>query len=491
MIMGLAPFDGETTSDVIASILHNDFPPLLNNTAEVPTGLQSVVQQALRKDREKRYQTSGELLADLKSIKRHLEFAAELAHIKQLTSNGSQALITEETAAIDTVNPRPHTTLSPGYVVNAAKRHKISVALVLATICAVATVALLFYSGQKRLPGLTEKDTLLLADFVNTTGDTVFDGTLKQALAVQLEQSPFLNIYSDERVRDALRRMERSPDERITKELAREVCERHGLKAMVTGSISSLGSHYVIGLEAVNARSGDIIARVQTEAEGKEQVLRKLGEAVSNFREKLGDSLFTIKKFNVPVEGATTSSLEAFKAFSMGMEHRKAGQSEKSIAFLERALELDSNFALAYLDLSISYGETGRLTLANEFAKKAFDLRERVSERERFYITAHYFNRVTGELDKLIDVAELWKQIYPLDAAPYNLLALGYAYTGQYEKIVEVTGEAIRSLPAFPGLYSRQGYALIRLHRFDDAEAVFKQALEQKMDQHTYSRRTF
>jgi tetratricopeptide (TPR) repeat protein len=242
-----------------------------------------------------------------------------------------------------------------------------------------ALAAFLYFRGAT---SLTERDTVLITDFVNTTGDTVFDGALKQALAVQLEQSPFLNIFSEERIRQTLRYMERSPDERITPQIAREICQRQGIKAMITGSISSLGRHYVIGLEAVNAQTGDVITRQQVEAEKKEQVLRMLGQTASKFREKLGESLPSIQKFDAPIEQATTSSLEALKSYSLGHEQHNKGDDLEAIPLLRSAVELDPDFALAYAELSLAYRNTAQLGPAAEYAKKAFELRDRVSERE-------------------------------------------------------------------------------------------------------------
>jgi hypothetical protein len=275
---------------------------------------------------------------------------------------------------------------SAEYIVSEIRRHKKG-AGVMAAVFVVAVVAAVFLYYSRKTPALTEKDTVLLADFVNTTGEPVFDGTLKQALTVQLGQSPFLNIYPDERVHEALRFMGRSPDERVTKDVAREICERQGLKAMLVGSISSLGSHYVITLEALNAHTGDAIAREQEEAESKEKVLSALGQAASHFREKLGESLGSIKKYDVPVEQATTSSLEALKAFTMGTEQLHSGRPDQAVSFYKRAIELDPNFAMAYARLAVYYGNTTQLDLAQQNAQKAYDLRDRISERERFYVT--------------------------------------------------------------------------------------------------------
>jgi tetratricopeptide (TPR) repeat protein len=245
-----------------------------------------------------------------------------------------------------------------------------------------------------------EKDSILLADFVHTTGDAVFDGTLKQALAVQLEQSPYLNVTPESRIREALRFMGCSPDERVTKEVAREVCLREGVKAMLAGSIASLGSHYVIDLNAVNAQTGDSLAAAQVEAESKEQVLKSLDQAASNLRNKLGESLGSVQKFATPLEQATTSSLEALKAFSLGQAAHLKLDDPGAVPHLKRAIELDPNFAMAYAILGTAYNNLTQGTLSRETLKKAFDLKDRASERERFYIVAHYYDEAAGEIDK-------------------------------------------------------------------------------------------
>jgi tetratricopeptide (TPR) repeat protein len=287
----------------------------------------------------------------------------------------------------------------------------------------------------------------LLTDFSNTTGESVFEGTLKQALAVQLGQSPFLNIFSEDRVREALRFMGRSPDERLTRDVGRELCQRQGLKAMLAGSIASMGNHYVITLEAVDAQTGDAIAREQVEAESKEQVLRALGEAATKLREQLGESLPSIQKFGAPIEQATTSSLEAFKAYSLGVEQHLKGKYLEAIPLYKRATELDPNFALAYARLAAVYFNSRQWGLAPEASQKAYDLRDRVSERERLFIAANYYDQVTREVEKKIETLELWKRTYPRDFVPHNNLALQYNNLGQYEKAVEEAREAIALNP--------------------------------------------
>src|SRR6185369_4830996 len=264
------------------------------------------------------------------------------------------------------------------------KQHRTAVMMIALALLLIGA-AVTFLATRKRAT-LTDKDTILLADFMNITGDPVFDGTLKQALTVQLGQSPFLDIFPDERVREGLRFMGRSPDERVTREVAREICQRQGLKALLVSSIARLGNDYVITLEAINAKTGDAFATEQAQAENKERVLSALGEAAMKLREKLGESLQSIQKFDAPIEQGTTSSLDALKAFSLGVEQQLKGKYLEAIPFLKRATELDPGFALAYARMSSMYYNSRQYELAAAASQKAFDLRDRVSERERLYI---------------------------------------------------------------------------------------------------------
>jgi tetratricopeptide (TPR) repeat protein len=490
MVAGRRPFEGATASDVIATILQREPHSLLLYRSDVPAELERIVEKALTKEREERYQLAKELGVDLKRLKQRLEVEAELERSAAPAAEGARESAragggvpasTEETrtaAAPQTAEASAaRATAGAEHVVGGIKRR--GVGLALAVLLLAAAAGLFFYIHRTR--ALTEKDTILLADFVNTTGDAVFDGTLKQALAVQLGQSPFLNIFSEERVREALRYMGRSPDERVTRDVAREICERQGIKAFLVGTISSLGSHYVITLEALNAQTGDAIAREQAEAESKEQVLRALGGATSRLREKLGESLSSIQKFDAPIEQATTSSLEALKDFSLGDEQRVKGHELNAVPFYKHAVELDPNFALAYARLSVAYSNAGQPELADEYAQKAFELRDRVSEREKLYISQHYYNFVTGEVDKMIEVLELYQQTYPRDNVPPNNLGVAYNKTGQYEKAVEEAREAIRLNPNIPNGYLLEGVAFMGLNRFDEAKAIFEQGA-QKFD---------
>ena len=477
MIAGRTPFEGETATDIIVAITQKEAPPLARFAPNVPAELEWIVTKALRKDRDERYQTAKELLTDLRRLKQRLEFEAELERSTTPDSITRSASSGQRSATVpDRVLPTrtvTHTS-SAEYLVGEIKRHKVGASLIGALFVLTVGAFVFFYFGHAQAL-MTDKDTVLLADFVNTTGEPVFDGTLKQALAVQLGQSPFLNIYPEDRVRETLRFMGRSPDERVTKDIGREICERQGIKAMLAGSISSLGSHYVITLDAVNAHTGDPIAREQIEAESKEKVLSSLGTAASNLRQKLGESLSSIKKFEVPVEQATTSSLEALKAFAMGNEERSKGKPRESLAFYKRAVELDPNFAMAYARIAVFYGNQGQVEAAKEYVQKAFDLRDRVSERERLYISEKYYNYSTGEIDKAIEVLQTWTRLYPNDFIPHNNLALNYMFFGRYQEALKEALEAVRLSPNNASARENLIGSFIGLGRFDEAEQANKE----------------
>jgi DNA-binding winged helix-turn-helix (wHTH) protein/tetratricopeptide (TPR) repeat protein len=373
-------------------------------------------------------------------------------------------------------------TFSERHILDQVRRHKRSAVAILGVLTLCVAVALFWYFNHPRVTPLTERDTILIADFVNTTGDEGLDGTLKEALAIQLEQSPFLNIVSDERVRETLRLMEHSPDERMTKDLAREICQRQGLKAYLTGAISSLGSHYVITLEAVNAQTGDTLAPQQVEAESKELVLSALGRAATKVREKLGESLASIQKYDAAIEQATTSSLEALKAYSLGKEQHGKGNFSEAILLLKRATELDPNFALAYAQLAQSYTNSQQRQLASEAAQKAFELRDRTSELEKLRIDSVYYLLVTGEYEKAIEALDLMKRTYPRDFAGHNDLAHRLNLVGRYEQAIEEAREAIRLNPNTYNGYYHLATAFRSLNRFDEAKEVYEQALAQKLD---------
>ena len=489
MVSGRMPFEGPTTSDVIGLILHKEPLPLARYGPEIPAELDRIVTKALEKDREERYQVVKDLALDLKKLKRHMEFELDLERTiapeersgasHAISSSGSSSETAKVSIAQTNSPAVVHTTSSAEYIVSQIKTHKKASALIAAAVVIAVTAATLFYF--KPASALTDKDTILLADFVNTTADTVFDGTLKQGLAVQLAQSPFLNVFPDARVRQTLRLMGRSADDRVTKEAAREICQRQGLKAFLAGSITNLGTSYVITLEAINGQSGEEIAREQVEAESKEQVLKALTQAASKLRQKLGESLSSIQKFDAPLE-LTTSSLEALKAYSLGFEQSSRGRFLESIPFSKRAIELDPNFAYAYASLAVQYANTNQPKLAAEYTEKAFALRDRVSELEKLRISAFYHSFVTGEVDKEIEVLETYKATYPRDARAPNNLSDIYFRTGQFEKSAAEAREAVRLNPNSVVGYANLGQAFISLSRFADSKEVVDQALHQNLD---------
>ena len=286
---------------------------------------------------------------------------------------------------------------------------------------------------------LTDKDTVVLTDFSNSTGDAVFDDTLKTAMSVALNQSPFLNVLSDRKVTDTLQQMTRPGGTKLTPELAREVCQRTGSKAYIAGSIGSLGSEYVVGLKAVNCQTGDLLAQEQVTAASKEKVLDVLGAAVSKLRRELGESLATVQRFDAPLEQATTSSLDALKAYTLGQKADREKGPGAAVPFNQRAIQLDPNFAMGYLALGGEYFSLAEMGRASEYFTKAFQLRGRASEREKVAIAANYYLNVTGELDKAAQAYEEEIESYPQKSRAYLNLGVVYAELGQHEKSAELT----------------------------------------------------
>ena len=477
-------FKGQDSIDTLNRIIREQPAAITDFLPDAPNHLQRIVKLCLAKDPDDRYQTIKDVAIELRELRRELEGVG--IHTtpgpppSEVTIGGDAETKAAGAETATGASSLP-THLNAEYIVGQIKRHKTSVAVIaLAAVLVVATM--IFISAFRRRTTLTDKDTVLLADFTNPTGDAVFDGTLKQALAVQLGQSPFVNIFSEDRVRGVLRMMGRSPDDRVTREVAREVCQRQGLKALLVGSIASLGNHYVITLEAINAQTGDTIANEQVEAENKEHVLRSLGEVAIKLREELGESLQSIQKFDAPIEQATTSSLEALKAFSLGVEQQLKGKFLEAIPFFKRATEIDPDFALAYARMSSMYYNSGLFDLAADASQKAYDLRDRVSERERFFISTGYYDNVTGELEKYLETLELWKHTYSNHAAPPNNLAVKYNDLGQFAKAEHEAREAIRLNPNSASGYSQLAIACLGLNRLDEAKKVIRQALDQKLE---------
>jgi len=450
MATGQMPFRGESTGVIFKAILDGSPTSAVRLNPDLPVELERIINKALEKDKNLRYQSAADIRTDLQRLKRDTESAKVPAALNVVVSMGRERGILWKVV--------------------------VPAALVVAALAAGG------YYYFHRTPKLTDKDTIVLGDFTNTTGDPVFDDTLKQGLSMQLEQSPFLDLVSESRVNQTLKLMGRSPDERLTASLAREVCQRTGSKAMLTGSIAGLGTQYVIGLKAVNCNTGDVLAEAQERAAGKEAVLKALDSAAVGMRGKLGESVSTVQKFDTPLEEATTTSLEALKAYSLGRKTYLAKGPTVSVPFLKRAVELDTNFAKAYASMAVAYFDLDELGRAEDYARKAYAARGKVSERERFDIEGTYYLIATGELEKAAQVHESWRQTYPKDYLPYVRMGLISTFLGNWEKAVEEYRESMELEPNNAASFINLCFAYIHLNRLDEAEAVYKQAEEHKLE---------
>lgn len=448
MATGRMAFPGNTAAVVHDAILNRAPIPLSALNPDLPPELGGIVDKALEKDRNLRYRNAADMRTDLQRLK-----------------PGSGSARFPATTEVKTTG-------------RFRKRWKI-IAPAAVVVFALASGAYLYFH---RMPKLTKEDTLVLADFTNVTGDPVFDDTLKQAISVQLAQSPFLNILSGARTRATLRLMAKPPDTRLTPDVAGDLCQRAGGKAYVSGSIANLGSQYVIGLDAINCKTSDSIVQEQVTAQDKEHVLKALDQAATKLREKLGESLSTVERFDAPLDQATTPSLEGLKALSMGIKTLQEKGSSAAIPFFNRAIELDPNFAAAYEALGISYSNLRESGLGNENLQKAYDLRDRVSEREKFRISGSYYLLVTGELEKAIQIYELWAQTYPRNSEPLGNLGVDYTYLGQYEKAVDASLEDLRLNPGSAAAFTNLVSLYPAVDRLDDANATYQQAIAHKVD---------
>jgi len=476
MATGRQPFPGATSAVVFEAILSRAPVPPQRLHPDVPAELERIVLKALEKDPKLRYQTAADMQSDLRRLKRDSDSGRSAARAMVVDSEAASDTAPVAASAPSSPASRSAISTSIARVLPTRRSRLVAAGLVVAAIVAGA------FLRVGRSQALTERDEVLIADFVNTTGDAVFDGTLRQALAVQLGQSPFLNIVSDERIRQTLGFMGRPPAERITTTVAREICEREQIKALLTGSIAALGSQYVVTLEALNARSGDSIAREQAQAESKETVLKALGQASSRLRERLGESLASLQRYDAPIEQATTSSLDALKAFTTAEAIRSTQGDIEALPLLQRAVELDPNFAMGLAKLGTVHGNLGAAERSNEYTTRAFERRDRVSEREKFYIAVRYYSSVTGEIFKEKETLDQWTRVYPRDSTPYNYLAAAYANLGQYEKAAEAAREEIRVGPSGAFGYQDLAFLYINLNRLDEAKAIVQQAFERKLE---------
>ena len=485
MVAGRVPFPGDDILEQIVAIQDQPHTPLSTLVDHLPERFDEIINRALSKDPDGRYQTANDMLLDLRALKLQLEVDTEHKRTALLDLRAAPTVTGNDGSA-------PSGAISPAQVSDIHQQttarsitiplHRRSLYLVLGVVAIIAiAISLVWYLKHKRTAVLTDKDTILLAEFENKTGEEVFDDTLQQGLAVQLQQSPFLDIFPNNRVRATLQLMSLSPDERVTRQRALEICQRQGLKAYIVGAIVKFDRNYSITLEALNGQTGDQLALVQVEAEGKDQVLRALSRGASQLRETLGEELSSIQKFDAKLE-VTTASLEALKDYAVARNEQDKGQSFKAIASYKRATEKDPQFAAAWLGLALQYFNTSQPSLASESATKAFELRDRVSEDERARIINFYYQIVTGELDKAIEAQEAYVRNYPrASRGPGNLGNL-YAATGQWEKALAATREAQRINPntaIWPGNLAE---ALLALNRFAEAKEVCQQALEQKLD---------
>jgi eukaryotic-like serine/threonine-protein kinase len=474
MATGVLPFRGTSSTATLDAILHKAPTAPVRINPDLPGELERIINKALEKDRNLRYQNASDIRADLLRLKRDSNSGRAAVSSTPATLEAAAAVPTPSSSMANATAAPSSTAATP---VRKQARARMYVAAA-SVIIVAAALAVFFYS--RRAGGLTEKDSILVADFVNTTGDMVFDGTLKKALAVDLGQSPYLNVFPDAKVQQTLKLMGRSPDERVTSEVGREICQRNGIKAMLVGSIASLGTQNIITLEAMDASTGDSLAQAQAQARSKEEVLNALSKATSSLRRKLGESLASIQKFDKPLQQATTSSLEALKAFSLGDQKRDFGEELQAIPFYKQAIELDPNFALAYARLGAAYSNLGQADAAGEYQKMAFDLKDRASERERLYITGHYYAD-SGQSEKGIAAWELYKQTYPRDSTPASNLAVQYSELGQYEKSLENAREAVELNPdSFYG-YMNMASNYVALNRLDEAKAILNSALQRNL----------
>lgn len=447
MATGVRAFPGKLSALVQDAILHQTPPSAKSLNPAIPHKLEGIIAKALEKERGLRYQTASEIRSDLQQLKREID---------------SSKLLTAAKVEFRSRN---------------RKFWSIFAVLMLVVLSAVG-----YFYYFRHVPKLTERDTVVLADFSNTTGNTIFDDTLHQGLAVELEESPFLNIIPEQEIQQTLQMMGKQADAKLTHEVAREICRRTNSAAVLDGSIAQVGTQYFLTIEAVNCTTGEALTAAKATAKDEDHVLEALGKLSAEIRNKLGESLGTIRRFNTPLEQATTPSLAALKSFSAGVKVINTAGSQAAIPFFEHAVELDPKFALAYAYLGIMENDILEPSKAAEYEREAYELRARASEVEKYSITATYEKEVTGNLEKAADACELWMQAYPRAFHPHDLLAgMILPEIGQYDRAVAEASEAIRLNPDFPIAYSQRMFSEIALNQIDEAKATYADALQRKL----------
>ena len=454
MATGALAFQGESTGVIFDCIMNRTPPPIVRLNPRLPIELGRIIDKCLEKDRDLRYQHASDIRADLQRLKRSTE--SERANISALGAP----------------------TISIG------KRLKIVVpALFLILALSVAS-----YLHFRHGPKLTDKDTIVLADFTNATGDPVFDDTLRQGMAVQLAQSPFLSLIPEERIQQTLGLMGQPADTRLTPDVAREICERTGSAAVLDGSIAKLGSQYVLGLRARDCRTGQVLAEEQAQAAREEDVLNALGQIASKFRTRVGESLTTVEKHNTPLAEATTPSLEALRALTTANKVAGSSGSAAAVPFFKRAIAIDPNFAMAHAALGRMYGDIGEPVLSAESTSRAYELRDHASDNEKFFISASYEMLVTGNMEKARETCELWGQTYPREYAPHGFLSgIIYPTFANYEKVIEEAEASVAVAPRFTFGYLNLSFGHEYLGQLKEAENALQRAAQLKLENPAFS----
>ena len=542
MATGQLPFRGETSAVVYEAILNRVPAPVVRLNPDMPVKLEDTINKALEKDPKMRCQSAAELRADLQRLRRDTssgrvaaQGSGEVAAVasgedekrdssalrsaprndaaqagpaadvargssgRMRAASGSTAAESAARASSGRVSAmggagaagltageeergaenRAGLKARPYEGTERAGPNKLAIAGAAVVVLALAIGGYFYFH---RAPKLTEKDTIVLADFTNTTGDAVFDDSLRQALAARLAESPFLNVLSDSKMRATLQMMGQPANTRVSETIAREICQRSASRAMLEGSIAQVGSRYNIVLNAVNCANGDVLATASGDADNKDHVLDTLGSVGSSMRGKLGESLSSVEKFSAPMADATTSSLEALKAYSLGLKTRAQSGDPAAMPLMKQAVALDLNFASAYAQLATLYGNTGQPEISAQMAQKAFELRDRASEPEKLYITAHYYVNVTGEFEKAIQTGELWHQEYPRAAMPLVILDYLHSNLGHYEDGIQEEHEAMALDPDAVIEYGNLAGSYMATNRFDEAHSVMRQALSRKLE---------